>query len=533
MDHNQSNFNLLKVDSQTSSSHKSDRSSLNEWRCLSPVPGVVKCVRNDLLEDLFRGKKNSVQCIQEYCSITKKKIDFIETGIQYRYGNYATIDGVEFPQGTGLNKKDAKIAAARCVFASLLDIDEEQFDAKFGGVSNIKLDRHGHKLIEPGSQLPHQLYSSDKIDELTRRLNELAVSKGVAATVHRSFVGDRPTSVASTVSSNLSDSFLNRTSSASTTSNCRPTLSTPSTSVIQNPITSLQAYCKENMIFVDIKVSECESKELGDSASIDYQSQPKFDEICNTLADFVKHLRTADETPIFQRIENRYYAAFIIKKTPNDVGKVVAFGIGSRCADPDSVTEDGQSLLDCHALPLARRALLQYFYGELNNYASGSSTRTIFEESDKDMNKLQLKSHVSLHLLVSGAPNGDAREFLPDDVDDPMTPYDLVAMRTAAHTPSFESPDYGYLRYKGISAICKAVLLSEFKSLSHKMKHIIPPDTTYFALKQVNVTYVERKKAMADYLERRRFGYWSFQKRHLEDFKWSSVIRPIVRNITG
>jgi hypothetical protein len=45
-----------------------------------------------------------------------------------------------------------------------------------------------------------------------------------------------------------------------------------------------------------------------------------------------------------------------------DVGRVVAFGMGSRCPEPDCVSEMGESLLDCHALSLARRAFIQYVY---------------------------------------------------------------------------------------------------------------------------------------------------------------------------
>jgi hypothetical protein len=53
----------------------------------------------------------------------------------------------------------------------------------------------------------------------------------------------------------------------------------------------------------------------------------------------------------------------------------------------------------------------------LNNYANGSAIRSILETSEKDSSKTQLKNHVSVHLLVSGAPTGDAREFLPTDCD--------------------------------------------------------------------------------------------------------------------
>ena len=43
----------------------------------------------------------------------------------------------------------------------------------------------------------------------------------------------------------------------------------------------------------------------------------------------------------------------------NDSGKVIAFGVGSRCASPDNIDDDGCALLDCHGLVMARRALLQ------------------------------------------------------------------------------------------------------------------------------------------------------------------------------
>jgi hypothetical protein len=53
----------------------------------------------------------------------------------------------------------------------------------------------------------------------------------------------------------------------------------------------------------------------------------------------------------------------------------------------------------------------------LINYANGNAIRSILEASENDPVKTQLKNHVSVHLLVSGAPTGDAREFLPVDCD--------------------------------------------------------------------------------------------------------------------
>jgi len=59
----------------------------------------------------------------------------------------------------------------------------------------------------------------------------------------------------------------------------------------------------------------------------------------------------------------------------------------------------------------------RYLYGELINYANGSAFRSILETNEKDPTKTQLKNHVSIHLLISGAPTGDGREFLPTDCD--------------------------------------------------------------------------------------------------------------------
>jgi len=91
---------------------------------------------------------------------------------------------------------------------------------------------------------------------------------------------------------------------------------------------------------------------------------------------------------------------------------------------------------------MARRALLQYaflsinknmnsnlffryFYGELHQLAHGlSSPRNIFV--DPRIGKLQLRNSVSIHLVLSNAPNGDAKEFLPLDTNNYLNAYDAV-----------------------------------------------------------------------------------------------------------
>lgn len=676
--------------------------------------GQVKRIGPDIIEDLLRGKKNPVQCLNEYCSMTKRTINYTETGSGYRYANYATIDDVQFPQGTGRSKKEAKIAGARRAFAALLDLDEEAFDTKFAGMSDVKIDRHGHRIVENGSNNPEHLYTSATVDELTQKLNLLATdhdlfkSKGVAYALQRLNSTERSLSRASINPHRDEPSMPNYDRDSVLFGRPTSTISSLSlgsnvTSQIENPISNLQEYCKANMLALDIKTEICEANQTNPNQRSLYRAwvvvddtkisdvyaytvsdarrraaqraletlikkQPshiitskpmvastEYEEISNTVIDFIKHNRINDQTDMFGTIHNRYYVAFVVKRTQGDTGRVVAFAMGSRCPEPDSVSEMGESLLDCHALPLARRAFLQYLYGELINYANGSGFRSIFETSERDSNKAQLKSHVSIHLLVSGAPTGDAREFLPADCDGSLAPYDLVQMRAAGHAPIYEHPEHGHLRYKlsvgmetinaeplqrfaimscsdkilkwnvlgvqgallsnlvepiklasitflcgfkqshtsraiccrlekatdpvkvhhpmigrikytvsppqefesdysyvwsmafqgevidarhgrpatgGTSLVSKFVLLNEYRHICQRLKlPSIPLNASYYALKQTAREYHQKKRAMYSYLEQKRFGYWSHEKRHLEQFSWQSSVPPIQRNI--
>ncbi len=51
------------------------------------------------------------------------------------------------------------------------------FDAKkvlYLGMSDVKIDRHGHKIVENGSNNPEHLYTSANVEELTQKLNLLS-----------------------------------------------------------------------------------------------------------------------------------------------------------------------------------------------------------------------------------------------------------------------------------------------------------------------------------------------------------------------
>jgi hypothetical protein len=77
--------------------------------------------------------------------------------------------------------------------------------------------------------------------------------------------------------------------------------------------------------------------------------------------------------------------------------------------------------------------------------------------------------------------------------------------------------------------ISKATLLSEFKQLCLKMCQQCNIHMTYNELKKFNQEYFQQKQAMIVFLEQANFGYWSSDKIHLEQFKYSANILPIIR----
>lgn len=345
-----------------------------------------------------------------------------------------------------------------------------------------------------------------------------------------------------------------------------------------------------------------------------------------------------------EKIPNGFYAAFLLKKSENDRGKIVAFAAGSRCSSNDSSTDDGETLIDCHAVALARRSLLKYFYDQLNRLIDGESPlRNIFVQPTSSGGKFSFRQQISLHLILSDAPSGDAREFLPSNSNQFLNAYDAVQLRLTGHVPIYETNDQGQLRYKyqqgletisarnrqefGImscsdkilkwnflglqgsllsnliepikissithlsgfkqehtcrayccrlnsiegqshvhhpqlyrtkksilssnhfdhqwsyswsivhqgelidasigrlnsgstSCLTKFSFLKDFKHLSMKLCRSCYVHYTYYQLKRLNRDYDERKQSMIKFLEDARFGFWTSEKIHFEQFKY-------------
>lgn len=112
-------------------------------------------------------------------------------------------------------------------------------------------------------------------------------------------------------------------------------------------------------------------------------------------------------------------AAFLVS-SPSQELKVVALGTGTKCIGRSRLSLNGDVVNDSHAEVVARRALLRYFYVELqshinNNTLSNGSSKFAsddflfqLEADGFGRGKYKLRLGWKLHLYISQLPCGDA-----------------------------------------------------------------------------------------------------------------------------
>ncbi|CAK9201682.1 unnamed protein product [Sphagnum troendelagicum] len=118
-----------------------------------------------------------------------------------------------------------------------------------------------------------------------------------------------------------------------------------------------------------------------------------------------------------QGLETTVLAAFLLL-SPCDQLQVIALGTGTKCIGRDRMSVQGDVVNDSHAEVIARRALLRFFYSEIERLCQPehddartlkkhASSPAVFEwasDVDGDFAKCQLRRGLEIHLYISQPP---------------------------------------------------------------------------------------------------------------------------------
>ncbi|GAA6225699.1 adenosine deaminase domain-containing protein 2-like [Lates japonicus] len=123
-------------------------------------------------------------------------------------------------------------------------------------------------------------------------------------------------------------------------------------------------------------------------------------------------------SPDFQGCKSHLAAFVLIREVLDTAGcprehyTVVALGAG-RSSCSKWLCYNGTMVHDCHAIVIARRALLRFLYKQLLLFfdADPNARENCIFKSSADSHQLQLKPKISLHLYTNQCPEGAAKNF--------------------------------------------------------------------------------------------------------------------------
>lgn len=90
---------------------------------------------------------------------------------------------------------------------------------------------------------------------------------------------------------------------------------------------------------------------------------------------------------------------------------MIALGTGTKCIGRSKLTHSGNIVNDSHAEIIARRALLRFFYAEIQCLNDNNGFQNSIFESELDGSggiKYKIRAGWKLHLYISQLPCGDA-----------------------------------------------------------------------------------------------------------------------------
>ncbi|PPS02658.1 hypothetical protein GOBAR_AA18013 [Gossypium barbadense] len=103
-------------------------------------------------------------------------------------------------------------------------------------------------------------------------------------------------------------------------------------------------------------------------------------------------------------------SAFLLSSPSQDT-EVIALGTGTKCIGRSKLTHSGNIVNDSHAEIIARRALLRFFYAEIQCLNDNNGFQNSIFESELDGSggiKYKIRAGWKLHLYISQLPCGDA-----------------------------------------------------------------------------------------------------------------------------
>ncbi|XP_012437675.1 tRNA-specific adenosine deaminase TAD1 isoform X2 [Gossypium raimondii] len=114
-------------------------------------------------------------------------------------------------------------------------------------------------------------------------------------------------------------------------------------------------------------------------------------------------------------------AAFLLSSPSQDT-EVIALGTGTKCIGRSKLTHSGNIVNDSHAEIIARRALLRFFYAEIQCLNDNNGFQNSIFESELDGSggiKYKIRAAWKLHLYISQLPCGDASlSLVPSSIGD-------------------------------------------------------------------------------------------------------------------
>ncbi|CAM8994342.1 unnamed protein product [Rhodiola kirilowii] len=103
-------------------------------------------------------------------------------------------------------------------------------------------------------------------------------------------------------------------------------------------------------------------------------------------------------------------AAFLLSSPSQDL-QVVSLGTGTKCLGRSQLSPRGDIVNDSHAEVIARRALIRFFYTELQCLSNATREPLLDMYLDGRQKRFKLRAGWQLHLYISQMPCNDAQAF--------------------------------------------------------------------------------------------------------------------------